>query len=120
MVRLIWLVVRGSYHHTENDRNGERLERSLPNQLGKDIEWHVRLPGGFNSLPDTATSTLKSFAAWSTVDFGSSEAVPPASNAFNASSSSPISDPPGLTQWKRRANVPTGRLQGLAGFRRGR
>jgi hypothetical protein len=49
------------HHHTKNKGNGERLERNLPNQLGKDIEWHVRLPGGVNSLPDTATSALKSF-----------------------------------------------------------
>ena len=40
------------HHHTKNKRNGERLERNLPNQLGKDIEWHVRLPGRINSLAD--------------------------------------------------------------------
>jgi hypothetical protein len=49
------------HHHTDNERDGERLERCLPNQLGQDVEWHVRLPGGINSLPDTAAGALKSF-----------------------------------------------------------
>jgi len=84
------------YHQTENERNGERLQRSLPNQFGKDVEWHVRLPGGINGLHNVAARHLKSFR--SLVD----------GRLLVVRKLAHIIIPPGLTQWKRPANVPTG------------